>query len=134
MTIPTCLAKLIPALWLSSAGLLACAGLWAAAPAPVSRPSASSLAGLTRAYREAPTPARRAALESYAVAHAKGNTGALARLAMGIAAYEQKDYSAAIAALEAIQFKLPRIADYTAYYLTAARLQLNDASIAASAA
>src|ERR1700719_1567900 len=112
MTTRTCSAKHIPALWSSSAGLLACdlacLILWMAAPggaqtrrevnASPSSANSSGLAGLARAYREAPTAVRRAALESYARDHSRDNTGSLARLALGIAAYEQKDYSAAIAA------------------------------------
>src|SRR5471030_358543 len=118
MTTRTCLAKLIPARS-GRIGLLACLILCTPAPA-------ADLTGLARAYRESPTPAHRDALESYAAAHAVDNTGSLARLALGIATYEQKDYSAAIAALEAIQSKLPQIADYTAYYLAAARVELNE--------
>src|SRR5476649_807856 len=118
MTTRTCLAKLIPARS-GRIGLLACLILCTPAPA-------ADLTGLARAYRESPTPAHRDALESYAAAHAGDNTGSLARLALGIATYEQKDYSAAIAALEAIQSKLPQIADYTAYYLAAARVELNE--------
>src|SRR5471032_845600 len=103
MTTRTCLAKLIPARS-GRIGLLACMVLCTPAPA-------ADLAGLARAYRESPTPAHRDALESYAAAHAGDNTGSLAHLALGIADYEQKDYSAAIAALEAIQSKLPQIAE-----------------------
>jgi soluble lytic murein transglycosylase len=127
MTTRTCLAKLIPALWSRRTGLLACLVLWIAAPLA----GQAGLAGLARAYRESPTPVHRAALESYAAAHARDNTGSLARLALGIAAYEQKDYSAAIAALQPIQSKLPEIADYAAYYLAAARLESNDVPVAA---
>src|SRR5580698_3865850 len=93
MTTRTCLAKLIPALWSNSAGLLACVVLCGAAPAGAQTHTSSS---------------------------------DLARLALGIAAYERNDYSAAIAALKPIQSGLPQIADYTAYYLAAARVGSND--------
>jgi len=99
--------------------------LWIAAPLA----GQADLASLARAYRESRTAVRRAAVESYAGAHARDNTGSLARLALGIAAYEHKDYSAAIAALQPIQSKLPQIADYTAYYLAAARVESNDATV-----
>ena len=77
-----------------------------------------------RAYRQAPTPARRAAVESYAAAHPK--EAPQARLALGVVAYERKDYAAAIANLRQAGPKLPQIADYTAYYLAAARVESND--------
>jgi soluble lytic murein transglycosylase len=50
----------------------------------------------------------------------------LGKLALGIGAYEQKDYPAAIATLTKIQGKLPKIADYITYYLAAARLESGD--------
>jgi soluble lytic murein transglycosylase len=89
-----------------------------AAVAPV------GLAGLVRAYRQAPSPARRAAIESYAAAHPK--EAPQARLALGVVAYERKDYAAAIAHLRQAGPKLPPIADYAAYYLAAARVESND--------
>jgi hypothetical protein len=61
-----------------------CATLAYAADAP-------GPAALTRALRESPSPEHRAELERFAAAHPKDNQGALARLALGIAAYEQKD-------------------------------------------
>ena len=125
MTIRTCLATTIPAPWfrvLCATGLLACVGLWGAvAVAP------ADLASLVRAYRDSPTPARRAAVQSYAAAHSKDTSGALAQLALGVVAYEHKDYPAAIAALRKVQ-KLSQIADYTAWYLAASRVELNDAA------
>jgi soluble lytic murein transglycosylase len=147
MTIRTCLAKPIPALWFGSAALLACVALWQAAPAsaatrkrtpgkpaparPVSSDLASPLAGLVQAYRETPTPGRRAAVESYAAAHGKDRTGALARLALGITDYEQTHYPAAVGELKPVQAKLPEIADYAAYYLAAARVESNDTTVSA---
>ena len=81
--------------------------------------AAGDLASLVRAYRQAPTPARQAAIQSYAVTHSKED--ALAALALGVAAYEQKDFPSAIANLKRAAV-LP-IADYAAYYLAAARLE-----------
>jgi len=99
------------------ASMTALAG--AAAPA--------SLDGLTRAYREAPSQAGRTALERYAAAHAHDANGALARLALGVASFEQRDYAAAAANLHAAEGRLPHLADYVAYYLAAARLEAKDA-------
>ena len=103
------LARNIRARWCkrAAAGLIAFALLPAAAP--------SGLAALVRAYRAAPNAARRDAIESYAQTHPAEEP--LARLALGVAAYEQKDYAAAISALAALPEKLPLIADYPAYYL-----------------
>ena len=109
MTIRTCSAALILALWYS--------GLSAAPPS-------GSLAILLRAYREAPSPARRTAIAAYIAGHPKD--AALANLAMGIAAYEQKNWTEAVADLKPLQGKLAPIADYAAYYLAAARVESND--------
>ena len=129
MTIRTCLATTIPAPWyrvLGATGLLASVGLWGAVAV---RPT--DLASLVRAYRDSPTPARRTSVESYAAAHSKDANGSLAQLALGVVAYERKDYPAAIAALRKVQ-KLPLIADYTAWYLAASRVELNDVTGIAS--
>ena len=114
--------------------LAALTGALAAVPAkpPVQRPAprpaskAGDLASLVRDWREAPTPARRALVEAYAVAHAKDNSGTLARLALGIGEMEQKNYPAAVADLKKVQNKLPQIVDYSAYYLALARVESND--------
>ena len=130
-------AKIIQARWCSVPALLLAAILAAAAPAPsrrahettrATRPGPAkpgSLAALVRAYREAPTPARRAPIEAYATAHAQETSGRLARLALGVAAYEQKDYPGAIESLKTLAAKLPAIADYPAYYLAASRVESN---------
>ncbi len=102
------------------------------AKTPAKRPAVRApsktgdLASLVRDWREAPTPARRALVESFAVAHAKENSGALARLALGVGEVEQKNFAAAIADLKKVQSRLPQIADYTAYYLGQARVESND--------
>jgi len=114
MTIRTCSAALIPALWYSSL----CA-------APVT----GSLGILVRAYRESPSPARRGAIASYIAGHPRD--AALANLALGIAAYEQRNYTAAIAGLKPLQGKLAPIDDYAAYYLALARVESNDFEVTA---
>src|SRR6516164_6717449 len=96
---------------------------------PASQPPASQsgeLAALVRVYRETPSPERRAAVERYAAAHANDIGGSLAQLALGVVAYEQKDYPAAIAFLHNLAARLPQIVDYAAYYLGAARVESND--------
>ncbi len=93
--------------------------------APASRkPNESELAALVRAFRENPNPARRAAIETYAAAHAKDTTGALARLGLGVALYEAKDFAGAALALAPAVSKLKTIADYAGYYLAAARVEM----------
>jgi soluble lytic murein transglycosylase len=81
---------------------------------------------MVSAYRESPTAARRAAIEVYAVSHASSSDGALAYLALGVVAFEQKDYRAAIDATRKAQAQLPQIADYAAYYLAASRVESKD--------
>ncbi len=85
---------------------------------------AQNLAGLVRAWRAAPTPQKRAAIEAWAAAHPKEAVSA--QLALGIGAYEQKDFADAIARLQKLPAKLPAIADYTGYYLAAARVEAGD--------
>ncbi len=121
-------AKITPGPWFSLiwGAVLAAVAIAAAAPARPAKPAApSNLAALVRACRQAPSPARRAAVAAYAATHAKDSTGSLARLALGVAAYEQKDYPAAIAELKKLRGKLPAIADYTAYYLAASLVESN---------
>ena len=79
---------------------------------------------LTRAYRESPTPSRRAAIAAHVVTHPED--APLANLALGITAYEQKSWAAAITALKPLSAKLPKIADYAAYYLAAAQVENNE--------
>jgi soluble lytic murein transglycosylase len=87
--------------------------------APFTLSAAGDLASLVRAYRQAPTPAKKAAVQSYGVTHPKET--ALASFALGVVAYEQKDYIAAIANLK--RASVGPIADYVAYYLGASRLE-----------
>ena len=117
MMMRTFSAKNIPGRWFKvAATALFALVLWSAA-------QPSGLVPLVRAYRVAPTPAKRAAIQTYATAHPAEQP--LARLALGVAEYEQKDYTAAISDLDGIPGKLPLIADYPAYYLGAARLASN---------
>src|ERR1019366_9071425 len=80
---------------------------------------------LGRAYRESPTPARRKALEKFAASHKDAN-GALAHFTLGEVSFEQKRFPDAILHLEAAQSRLPKLADYTAYYLAAAHAETAD--------
>jgi soluble lytic murein transglycosylase len=82
---------------------------------------------LLRAYREAPSPARRGAVKAYLARNPKD--AALANLAFGITAYEQKNYADAIAELKPVQGKLGPLADYAAYYLAAARVESDDLEV-----
>ena len=107
------MVKTIPALWLSLLAL-------AAIPAP----PPSGLAVLVRANRETPSPAHRAAIDLWAATHPQD--AQLARLGLGITAYEQKDFSGAIVQLSKLRGQLPQIADYIGYYLGAARVESKD--------
>lgn len=126
----TCLAKIIPALSFSVLVLAA----FSASPGPQTKsaptkkappkaaPLPTTLVAMVRLMRETPSAPHRAAVESYATAHPK--EAPLAHLAMGIAAYETKDYAEAITELR--KAHLTPIADYTAYYLAAARVESKD--------
>lgn len=111
--------KTIRGLWRSAqlaGGFLAAAALvWA---------GSESLASLARSYRESATASKRGALRAqltrFAAAHSKDSDGALARLALGISAYEQRDFASAAADLEAARTRLPKLSDYLNYYLGAA--------------
>jgi soluble lytic murein transglycosylase len=103
--------------WLAAALLLA-------AMVPV-RATADASA-LIKVYREKPSLARRAQIERYAAQHPNDQNGALARLALGITSFEQKDYDRAIRNLKAAQQQLPRVEDYALYYLAAAQVQAKD--------
>jgi soluble lytic murein transglycosylase len=82
------------------------------------------LGALLHSYRESPSPARRAAIQTYIGTHPKD--APLANLALGIAAYEQKDYTTAVSLLDPIPAQFPKIADYAGYYLAAARVESDD--------
>jgi soluble lytic murein transglycosylase len=123
MKIRKCLARIIPVRCFSLVALALGAPVLSVGAA---NGSVATLAALVRADRESPTPARRAAVEAYAAAHAKETSGALALLALGVTTYEQQDYAAALSNLGKLAGKLPKIADYAAYYKAAARVESDD--------
>ena len=92
--------------------------------------SDGALATLVRAWREAPTPTHLTAINSYIATHPK--EAPLAHLALGISAYEQHNYAAAIPLLKPLPLQLPAVADYAAYYLAAARVEAADATVTAA--
>jgi len=92
--------------------------------------SAQAPESLGRAYHESPTPARAKALQRFASSH-KDVSGALAHFTLGIVSFEQKRFPDAIVHFEAAQLRLPKLADYTAYYLAAARSETQDYAAAA---
>ena len=85
---------------------------------------------LGRAYHESPTPARAKALQTFAASH-KDTNGALAHFTLGVVSFEQKRFPDAIVHLEAARARLPKLADYTGYYLAAARAETQDYGAAA---
>ena len=103
------------------------AGAWLLA-APLAFPQTAEILG--RAYRNSPTPAHRKALQRYASEH-KDVNGALAHLTLGVSSFEQKQYPDAIQHLTAARARLPKLADYSAYYLAAARIEMQDNAAAA---
>jgi len=119
MTTRTCSARVIPARWSKSLRLFVLAAIgWPA--------TAQDLASLVKAYRDNPSVARRSQLERYAVAHPKDQTGALARLALGIASVEQNDYPRSIQNLKAAESRVPKLEDYALYYKASAELLAKD--------
>ena len=103
---------------------LACGVLLAAAAFPQTPDS------LAHAYRDSPTPARAKALQYFAASH-KDVNGALAHFTLGIVSFEQKRFPDAILHLNAARARLPKLADYTAYYLAAAHAETADYAAAA---
>ncbi len=81
---------------------------------------AADLADLVKNYREKPSPTGKAALVSFAHSHAREPNGALALMALGVVAYQQKDSAQASAYLLQAKAALPRLADYAEYYDAAA--------------
>ena len=108
---------------------VAAALLVLAAALPTSA-AGTSLPALVKAYHDKPTAARRAAIERFANQHSKDQGGALARLALGVAAFESEDYPGAIRNLKAAEARLPVIEDYAVYYRAAAQVQAKDESSA----
>ena len=142
MTTRSCWAPSIPVRWFSRLGpaalvlaLAAEAGAAAPKPAPKGTPASKrasrtvapakpvphTLAALVKAWRESPTPQRRAAVAAYAAAHPAEKS--LASLALGIGLYEQGQLAAAIDALQGVGSPVPQLADYAAYYRGAAKVE-----------
>ncbi|MDP8980249.1 MAG: transglycosylase SLT domain-containing protein [Acidobacteriota bacterium] len=72
-----------------------------------------------------PLPQTRAGLISYAAAHPKDTTGALALLALGITEMDQKQFAEAIPHFKAAGKRLPKLADYAAYLAAASEFELH---------
>jgi soluble lytic murein transglycosylase len=87
---------------------------------------AQTLPFLIKTYREAPSPQRRATLQTYAAAHAKDQSGALAKFALGMSAFTEKNYTGAVENLKAAQPRLSKLADYIDYYVAAASIENRD--------
>jgi soluble lytic murein transglycosylase len=118
MTMRIYSVRTIPALLLRLSIRLA---LPAAILASVAAPQ--DLASLVKAYRESPSVVRRSRIQRIAAAHPSDQTGALARFALGVTSLEQKDYERAVMDLKVALPRLPKLQDYTAYYLASAQLQ-----------
>jgi len=118
MTTQFCLDPIIPARW---SRFLATLILVTAAAFPAT--AAEDLASMVKVYREKPSVALRARIEHFAALHPKDQTGALAHLALGVTSIEQKDYTRAVQQMKAADARLPKIHDYTIYYLASAELQ-----------
>jgi soluble lytic murein transglycosylase len=87
---------------------------------------AQNLEAAVRALRESPAPAHRAAVLRLATSMPNDPSGALARLALGITDFEQRDFTSAIDNLRIALPRLPKLEDYISYYLAAARMELKD--------
>jgi soluble lytic murein transglycosylase len=95
--------------------------------------AADSLPLIVAAARASSAPAAaRTKLEEYARANAKSNEGALAQLALGLVEYEHNDFAGAVRDLNGLSARVPKIADYAAFYLASAQAQLNDPAAAAT--
>jgi soluble lytic murein transglycosylase len=79
-----------------------------------------------KSYRDTPTQPAKDQIAAYAKLHAKDQSGALANFALCMTAFGQKNYTEAQQYLQAAQTLLPRLADYTAYYIAASKAQWND--------
>ena len=130
MTTIDCLARNIPARlirfrsaggWRGAATLI---GFLALAPAFAADDQLSLTVAAARTA--AAPPAARAKLAEAA----QGN--ALAQLALGLVEFEHNDFTSAARDLNGLAARLPKIADYAAYYQAAAQAQLNDQASAAA--
>src|ERR1051326_62151 len=88
--------------------------------------SAQPLDTLARNYHDRPTAANRAAVLSYANAHPKDISGALALLVGGAGEMEGRQYKDAVTHLREAEKRLPNLSDYPAYLKAAAQYQLHE--------
>jgi soluble lytic murein transglycosylase len=79
-----------------------------------------------KAYRDSPSAPAKEQIAAFAKQHSKEQSGALADFALGMTAFEQKNYTEAQQYLQAALPLLPRLADYIAFYLAASKAQWND--------
>ena len=86
--------------------------------------AAQSLEDLARAYALTPSLTGRTALQSYAAAHPKEESGAFALLALGAGDVAAKHYAEALPRLEAAAKRLPRIADHAAFFAAQSAFEL----------
>ena len=95
--------------------------------------AADTLALTTAAARASSAPPEaRTRLADFAHANAQSTDAALAQLALGLVEYEHGDYPGAVRDLDGLAPRLPKIADYAAFYLASAQAQLNDQNAAAA--
>lgn len=87
---------------------------------------AQNLDDLARACKKTPNARTRAALEQFATAHAKTESGALALLALGSLDLDGRDYTAAQKNLKAAEKRLPKLPDYVAVFRAGAELGLKN--------
>src|SRR5207253_6763900 len=115
-----CLARITRAPWFKHglAALVAGAGLFLQTPA-------QTLDSLAHNYHHTPTAATRAEGLSYANAHPKDASGALAPLVLGAGEMDGRQYKDALTHLRAAEKRLPQLADYPAYLKAAAEYQLS---------
>ncbi|MDX1979054.1 MAG: transglycosylase SLT domain-containing protein [Bryobacteraceae bacterium] len=126
MTMNSQWGRTIRALW--SNGQFALLGMCLAGAV-----TAQPLSTLTRNFLESPSPAGKRALLNFAQAHPKDSQGALALLAVGWHDTQAKSYEEAVAHLNGVAGRLPKLADYARYYTGSAHYELKNypAAIAA---
>jgi len=116
-----CWAMTIPARFSSRIACVILAFLMA-----VASPGASSLEAHAKAYQQKRTAANRAALAQYAAAHPGDQEGAVASFSLAVADLEEQRPAESLERLTKIGTRLPRLADYVAYYSAAARFDQRD--------
>jgi soluble lytic murein transglycosylase len=110
-----CWDPIIPARWLNPVARLA-----ALVGVAVVVADAQTLETLARAFHDTPSAKTRAALERFAEAHPTGVDGALANLALGVAAVDDGDGPTALRHLVSAKPKLPALSDYIGFWLASA--------------